>query len=363
MNETLAPPPSKVQNRMPTSMRFEHVQSILEADPALKGLLGPRNCPVDGCHQNKSHFSKATIEVAQFIHAEGVDAIQVPKNKILQLAAWTLNFNGDFGASAPVPPLAKTANSKPAHQEKPARVAKKNRARTVAKPETTPDPSAKPPAPEKAPLAESELLPEKQPLAVAVITARPAIALPDTLEAFTVQIKRRVETQYRQFVEDTIAIGGEFLAAVQKYGKNLKELAAMADLAHNTVAMYVKVAKRFGPSCKLWARAHLPPSADSLVRLARLEPRQLEDAVKKGKVTPDMGRMEVKAVLREYRLVNKKATVADTGATPGSSIVFDPNKRWKQFCADLDQEFDEWPEEHRKHFGDQLRAFAERNCS
>jgi hypothetical protein len=45
---------------------------------------------------------------------------------------------------------------------------------------------------------------------------------------------------------------------------------------------------------------------DSLVRLSRLEPKQLEEAVKQGKVKPDMGRHEVKTVLLEYRPASKK---------------------------------------------------------
>ncbi len=134
-----------------------------------------------------------------------------------------------------------------------------------------------------------------------VVTTNAAIVLPDTLEEFTTLIKRRVQSYCERVVSDVIRIGEAFLAAAQKYGQGLKELAAMSALSYNMISQYAKLAKRFGAANRSWARAQLPASVDSLVRLSRLEPAQLEDAIKTGKVSPTMGRAGVKALLREYR--------------------------------------------------------------
>jgi hypothetical protein len=393
-------------------MRYERVQRILENDLVLKKLLGPRNCPVETRLQTKVFFSEQTIRITQAIHSEGLDAHQLPKDKILLRAARALNFlpASDGNALAPRLAPAVQTNTAPASKTpdgtaspvlpkrrgrprkvitealkipppKPERTGKRGRPRT--KPEvpaaakTSPrakrdggkndaPPPAKPisanSAPEESPMPESELPPEKR-VAVEVTASRTPITLPDTVEDFTTQIRQRVQNQLRQALEDTVAIGEAFLAAVQKYGQNLNDLAARAELSYNTVTQYVKVAKRFGTSSKSWARAQLPPSADSLVRLARLEPGQLEDAVRKGKVKPDMGRKEVKSVLREYRPVNQKTAEIDVGVAPCPQTVFDPVKRWKQFCAVLEQEYAAWPAQHREYLADQLRTFADLKCS
>ena len=146
-------------------------------------------------------------------------------------------------------------------------------------------------------------------VAVEVIPAGAAIDLPESVEAFSDQIRARVQSQCHRFVEDCIAIGEAFLTAEHKYGKSLSELAEKAKLTYNTICQYVKVAKRFGPADNSWARAQLPASADSLARLSRLEPAQFKDAINKGKIKPDMGRKEVKSVLHEYRPATPKSSL------------------------------------------------------
>lgn len=140
-----------------------------------------------------------------------------------------------------------------------------------------------------------------------VLPASVPIVLPDKLEDFSTEIRRRVQSQCRQFLADTIAVGEAFTAATEKYECDLHELATKVGLDYTTVTQYVKVAECFGPSRMSWARAQLPGSVDSLMRLSRLKPEHLEDAVKQGKVRPDMGRKAVKALLLEYRPSTKKS--------------------------------------------------------
>ena len=159
------------------------------------------------------------------------------------------------------------------------------------------------------------------------------IPLPDDLEDFTRDIKRRVQGQHSRFLCDTIAIGQAFLAASEKYGQPLKGLADKAGLDYTTVTQYVKVAECFGAEEKSWVRAQLPPSVDSIMRLSRLKPEQLEDAIKKGKVHPDMGRKAVKDLLTKYRPANSIAAPEKGTMQRGDNSV----------DANLEQETDAEP--------------------
>lgn len=96
----------KQQSKLPTSMRYERVQDILEHDFALRSKLGPKNHEVDTRFGEKLLVSKETVEVTEAIHAEGKDAHKVPKNEILKMAAKVMKVfpqNGDVRIPSPSP--------------------------------------------------------------------------------------------------------------------------------------------------------------------------------------------------------------------------------------------------------------------
>lgn len=242
-------------------------------------------------------FSKAAVQVAEALLQDGKDAKKASKRQIAQAAA-KLIADDRLCQMKPVAP--KQTDPPPVtNKSKEVEASIKNSDASLEGSEALS---------KETKLTESQ--PEQEsapPVDVEVMPPSTAIVLPDTLEAFTAQMKVRVQNQHHQFVADAIGIGEAFLAATEKYGEGLKELAAKADLAYNTVTQYVKIAKCFGPSKASWAPAQLPASVDSLVRLSRLEPHELEDAVKQGKVKSGMGRTDVKALLREYRPAKPKA--------------------------------------------------------
>lgn len=169
--------------------------------------------------------------------------------------------------------------------------------------------------------AQLGLAPEQAaPVEVEVVRVSRAIVLPESFEDFTVQIKLYVHGHHQKFLEGIIAIGATIVGAMEKYGQELKDIAARSDLSYNMLTQYVKIAQFYAPYLQSWARAQLPASVDSLVRLSRLTPEQLEDAINQGKVKDDMGRQEVKALLREYRPATlrscrSKAKIERTPAT------------------------------------------------
>jgi hypothetical protein len=206
------------------------------------------------------------------------------------------------------------------------------------------------------------------------MTAAVAIVLPDKLEDWVLQIKEEVGNQCSEFLERSIQIGRQFLAAQDKYHLPLKGLATKADLAYNTVTQYVKMASWFQSTNKSWAPAQLPASVDSIVRLSRLKPDQLEDAFEKGKITRNMGREAVMALLREYRPASlKKRSKAAAGAGsatklaekaddqptepatdrgPAGNVEFDLEMRRQQLIQAIRREAEGWAPEHAEQFGE-----------
>jgi len=107
---------TKPQNKLPTSMRYERVQGILESQPAICGRLGPKTYPIETRFGEKVFFSKEAVEITEALHNEGKDAHKVPLNDVLRMAARVMMRLGDRpgGAmSAPNhPPSAPSAEPK-----------------------------------------------------------------------------------------------------------------------------------------------------------------------------------------------------------------------------------------------------------
>jgi hypothetical protein len=287
------------QHTPPTKHSYGLVQSYLEKDPVCRQKLGPRDQPIETGDEETICYSKETVEIANALHRDG----KAPQKVEVLLIGSKLPDRTPAeptaieSVPAPAPALTPTpATAPPAHTEP----------HSVATESVEGDGSKEAKDLQPATAGCQMDCKDGEPMKADVMPVVIPVVLPDTLDDFTIQIKKRIKSQCEQYVGDTIAIGEAFLKASQKYGKDLKELAAKSELSYNTVTQYLKVAKRFGPIQKSWARAQLPASVDSLVRLSRLEPKQLEEAIKQGKVKPDMGRKEVKTVLLEYRPASTK---------------------------------------------------------
>jgi hypothetical protein len=291
--------------RRPGYRQFDRVQTIMEADAALRRCLGPKTHSVKKKTGVEMKFSPEAVTVAEAFFNENRDAAVMTKKAIQKMAHKEIlmkRHNTSPGLAMPPPPVATDFVRSLTQIEAINSEAKG----TEAEVQETALAAGKPDQGSKEP---------------AFVHEKPPFRLPDTLEEFSVEIERRVQNQAGQFVVETVAIGEAFLAATRKYKKNLKELAAGTGLAYATVTQYAKVAERFGSGNLSWARAQLPPSVDSLMRLSRIEPDQLNDAIKAGKVKPNMGRKEVKAVLDEYRPVSPRSSRSTDSAKADSPFA------------------------------------------
>lgn len=115
-------------------MRYDRVQSILEAERAFKDRLGPKDTEVTKRNGQPQRFAKSVIEVTRRLHANGIDAHTADKSLVVRLADEVLSsFKTNAVPKKPAevkPPDAKLAEPRPvkakAKPEKPKR----------AKPET-----------------------------------------------------------------------------------------------------------------------------------------------------------------------------------------------------------------------------------
>lgn len=137
---------TKPQSKLPTSMRYERVQEILESQPAIRDKLSPKAHPIETRFGEKVYFSKETVEITEALHGEGKDAHKVPLNEVLRMAARVMMRLGSPGpnnsssATAPAGPVAAPVQSE-APKEKPKKV-------KAAKP-AAPEPPPPPPVPPK----------------------------------------------------------------------------------------------------------------------------------------------------------------------------------------------------------------------
>lgn len=328
---------------LPSWREFEHVEAILAKVRRIKKALRAPTHEVENGSSKKSTFSPDVVEIAQAFYRENRDVAKVPKWKILKKArdlisarALALAKQANKGLKGAVAPRSRSslATTDPlmgkasSASRNPRMESEGSQCREAARSERQPDHAS------------------RQSEAVVAIPGA-AIPLPDALEDFTRDIKRLIQDQHSRFVGDAIAIGEAFVAAAQKYGQKLRELAHKAELDYTTVTQYVKVAERFGPGGESWARAQLlPPSVDSVMRLARLKPDEFEDAVKKGKVHPGMGRKEVKNLLTEYRpasaktpqkgedqSVENRTVAANLEATPKAPAVAQQSAKFSDTLA------------------------------
>jgi hypothetical protein len=96
---TVAPPTlSKQQSKLPSSMRYERVQDILENEPAFRARISPKTHLVESRFGEKIAFSKEAVDITEALHAEGKDAHKVPKSDVLHMAARIFRIiatNGD----------------------------------------------------------------------------------------------------------------------------------------------------------------------------------------------------------------------------------------------------------------------------
>jgi len=144
----------KQQTKLPSSMRYERIQQILEKDPALGPLLSPKNQPIDSRFGEKMCYSKEVVAVTQAIHAEGKDAQKLGKNEVLRVAMVVMkNAPGNLELRAAISaPVAVAPPPPPASPVQTAPVAAPKR-KGAAKPETAEETKAqakpKPAAPVK----------------------------------------------------------------------------------------------------------------------------------------------------------------------------------------------------------------------
>ncbi len=153
---TVAPPTlSKQQAKLPSSMRYERVQDILENEPAFRTRISPKTHMVESRFGEKMAFSKEAVDITEALHAEGKDAHKVPKTDVLHMAARVFRIiatNGEahvvtapVAAPAPAPakPVTKPVAAKPAAAPAPAKK-KKAKVKAVAAPKPEPKPKAAP---------------------------------------------------------------------------------------------------------------------------------------------------------------------------------------------------------------------------
>ena len=76
----------KTQNTMPSVMRYNRVEQVLQDDLALRRRLGPKDCPIDRGFGTTILYSKEVVDVTEAIHRAGKDAHRIAKSEILTIA-------------------------------------------------------------------------------------------------------------------------------------------------------------------------------------------------------------------------------------------------------------------------------------
>jgi hypothetical protein len=290
-----APIPRKIQMLRPGWRQFDRVQTLMGQEPALQRFLGAKTHEAKKRSGEVMVFSPEAVDVAEALFDKGKDAAAERREVILGIAQDIFIRNQANPGSDSNRPSTPPSSAVGLGQVDVSTTDNKSESAQIESSQG-----------ETMPMAQESMSGEAA--QVEVIPSKAPIGLPDSLKDFTIEIKKRVRDQSDQFVASTILIGEAFLAGTKKYNRTLKQLAAEVGLAYVTVTQYVKIAERFGRKQKCWAPAQLPASVDSLMRLARLEEDQLDDAIKTGKLKSDMGRKEVKALLAQYRPASSKSS-------------------------------------------------------
>lgn len=159
---------------VPSVMRFERVQTILESEPALRERLGPKDQPVfKKRNQEKHMFSRGVVAVTLALHKKGIDAHDADRYAVLSVAADVLEDLSKRPATIKSP--AKSAPK--AAPKPPKKPAVKAPARPKPKVKAKPAPAAKPVEPPvvQAPAPAPAPEPPKAPAPAPVQGAAPEI--------------------------------------------------------------------------------------------------------------------------------------------------------------------------------------------
>lgn len=146
MSQEISAPEAAPGNKMPSVMRYDRVQAILEGDPSLKDMLGPKDQEVKKRNGEKHFYSRGAVLVTNTLHERQFDAHNVDKNIVIALALELLPEKA-----------AKLAAPKPVKKPAPKPVAK-----PVEKPKPEPKPEPKPRPQPKKPEAKTPKAPVKQ---------------------------------------------------------------------------------------------------------------------------------------------------------------------------------------------------------
>jgi hypothetical protein len=152
------------QSQHPTSMRYQRVQAILEAERFFDGKLGPKTHSVDSRSAGKTYFSEEIIKITEALHAQGIDAYKAKKVDVLNMAVKVLRLRSN-GAPSKAPDKApkKTPEKPNKPPEKPkTQAALKDKAKP-GKPKPTIKTPVKTGKPKKPPPAEPVPKPKPEP--------------------------------------------------------------------------------------------------------------------------------------------------------------------------------------------------------
>lgn len=121
MTVAQTPAPTRQQLKVPTSMRYERVQDILESQPAFRARVLQKTHPVETRFGEKIMLSREAVEITDALHAEGKDAHKASKVEVLQMAARLLRSptNGEAQAPSPPAPAVHAASAPPAPKAAP----------------------------------------------------------------------------------------------------------------------------------------------------------------------------------------------------------------------------------------------------
>ncbi len=133
---------------VPSVMRFERVQTILESEPALRERLGPKDQAVYKRNQERHFFSKGVVAVTCALAQKRIDAHSANRNIVLSVASSVLGIGSD---KAPVLKITQPVRQ-PVKQPVKVKEAKKPEVKALPAPVPATVPKPAPPKP-KAPKA------------------------------------------------------------------------------------------------------------------------------------------------------------------------------------------------------------------
>ena len=157
--------------KLPSVMRYDRVQAILEADDAIKAHLGPKDQEVTKRNGEKHRYTRGVFLVTNILHERHFDAHNVDKNMVLGIAFEVLIDKPQkivppkpVAKPAPPPPpkpVVEVKKPEPKPEPKPKAIRPQAPKKSVpqTKAPAKPGPAAVPPAPVPAPVAPAEQKP------------------------------------------------------------------------------------------------------------------------------------------------------------------------------------------------------------